>query len=83
MNHSINFAVELDQTDENFFYEVSDETLEAAAGIEGQSLVTIGPTIMVGGCCCSEKSEGEFHYVIRSTYEDHERVAREGELKRA
>jgi hypothetical protein len=51
MNHRANFAVELDQTDENFFYEVSDETLEAAAGIEGQSLVTIGPTIMVGGCC--------------------------------
>jgi hypothetical protein len=51
MNRSINFAVELDQTDENFFYEVSDETLEAAADIEGQSLVTIGPTIMVGGCC--------------------------------
>jgi hypothetical protein len=51
MNHKDNFAVELDQTDENFFYEVSDETLEAAAGIEGQSLVTIGPTIMVGGCC--------------------------------
>jgi hypothetical protein len=28
------------------------------------------------------ESDGEFHYVIRSTYEDHERVAREGELKR-
>jgi hypothetical protein len=28
------------------------------------------------------ESEGEFHYVIRSTYEDHERVAREGELTR-
>jgi hypothetical protein len=29
------------------------------------------------------ESEGEFRYVIRSTYEDHERVAREGELTRA
>ena len=28
------------------------------------------------------ESDGEFHYVIRSTYEDHERVAREGELTR-
>jgi hypothetical protein len=28
------------------------------------------------------ESEGEFHYVIRSTYEDHERVARESELSR-
>jgi hypothetical protein len=31
----------------------------------------------------SESSDGEFHYVIRSTHEDHERVAREGELTRA
>jgi hypothetical protein len=30
-----------------------------------------------------ESSDGEFHYVIRSTHEDHERVAREGELTRA
>ena len=29
------------------------------------------------------ESEGEFHYVIRSTYEDHERVARESQLTRA
>jgi hypothetical protein len=29
------------------------------------------------------ESEGEFHYVISSTYEDHERVARESELTRA
>jgi hypothetical protein len=28
------------------------------------------------------ESEGEFHYVIRSTQEDHERVARESELNR-
>jgi len=27
-----------------------------------------------------ESSDGEFHYVIRSTYEEHERVVREGEL---
>ena len=26
------------------------------------------------------ESDGEFHYVIRSTYEEHERVAKEGEL---
>ena len=46
-------TAELDQTDEDFFCEVSDETLEAAAGtyIGGQFMVTIGPTIMVGGCC--------------------------------
>ena len=43
----------LDQTDEDFFCEVSDETLEAAAGgcIGGQFVVTAGPTIMMGGCC--------------------------------
>jgi hypothetical protein len=29
------------------------------------------------------ESEGEFHYVIRSTHEGHERVARESELTRA
>jgi hypothetical protein len=53
MNHSTEFATELDQTDDDIFYEVSDETLEAAAGacIEGQCLVTIGPTVMMGGCC--------------------------------
>jgi hypothetical protein len=28
------------------------------------------------------ESGGEFHYVIRSTYEDHERVAKESELTR-
>ena len=31
MNHSTNSTAELDQIDEDFFYEVSDETLEAAA----------------------------------------------------
>ena len=51
MGHSTKLTTELDQTDEDVFNEVSDETLEAAAGIEGQSFVTIGPTIMVGGCC--------------------------------
>jgi hypothetical protein len=48
---STDFTAELDQSDEGVFYEASDETLEAAAGIEDHSLVTIGPTIMVGRCC--------------------------------
>ena len=50
MNHN---TAELDQTDEDFFCEVSDETLEAAAGtpIGGQAMVTVGPTILIGGCC--------------------------------
>ena len=53
MNHSTNFTAELEQPDEDILYEVSDETLEAAAGIYigGQSMMTIGPTIMMGGCC--------------------------------
>jgi hypothetical protein len=53
MNHSTNAGAELDQTHEDIFYEVSDEALEAAAGngIGGQAMVTIGPTIMIGGCC--------------------------------
>jgi hypothetical protein len=53
MNHSTSFAAELDQTDDDILYEVSDETLEAAAGAhgEGQCAVTIGPTVMTGGCC--------------------------------
>jgi hypothetical protein len=53
MNHSNNSAAELDQTNEDFFCEVSDETLEAAAGIPigGQAMVTVGPTTMIGGCC--------------------------------
>ena len=48
MNH---VTAELDQTDEDILNEVSDETLEAAAGtyIGGQFMVTIEPTIMVGG----------------------------------
>ena len=53
MNHSTDFTSELDQPDEDVLYEVSDETLEAAAGTNaaGQCLVTVGPTVMVGGCC--------------------------------
>jgi hypothetical protein len=52
MNRSTDSAAEFDQSDGHvFFYDASDETLEATAGIEGHSLVTIGPTIMVGGCC--------------------------------
>jgi hypothetical protein len=53
MDHSANVTAELDQADEAILCQVSDEALEAAAGacIEGQSMVTIGPTIMVGGCC--------------------------------
>ena len=47
-----NFTAEPDQTEEEYFYEVSDETLEAVAGscIGGQPMVTIGPTVMAGGC---------------------------------
>ena len=50
MNRSTNFTDELDQTDEDILYEVSDETLEAATGIYigEQSMMTIGPTIMMG-----------------------------------
>ena len=50
MNH---VTAELDQTDEDILNEVSDETREAAAGtpIGGQAMVTVGPTIMIGGCC--------------------------------
>jgi hypothetical protein len=52
MNLSTDSTAEFDQSDDHvFFYDASDETLEAAAGIEDHSLVTIGPTIMVGGCC--------------------------------
>jgi hypothetical protein len=53
MNDGTHFTAELDQADEDIRYEVSDETLEVAAGPYpgGQSAVTIGPTIMVGGCC--------------------------------
>ena len=42
MNH---VTAELDQTDEDILNEVSDETLEAAAGgcIGGQFVVTAGP----------------------------------------
>jgi hypothetical protein len=45
VNHSTNFTAELDQTDEDILYEVSDETLEAAAGtyIGGQFIMTVGP----------------------------------------
>jgi hypothetical protein len=54
MDHSTNFTAELVQTDEDILYEISDdETLEAAAGthIASQALVTVGPTVMMGGCC--------------------------------
>ena len=53
MNHGTDVAAGLDQADEDILYEVSDETLEAAAGthIGGQAMVTVGPTIMIGGCC--------------------------------
>jgi hypothetical protein len=46
-------TAELDQSDDNILNnEISDETLEAAGSthIEGQAM-TIGPTIMMGGCC--------------------------------
>jgi hypothetical protein len=53
MNRCINFTAEPDQTYEDVVYEVSDETLEEAASthIGGDAKVTIGPTIMIGGCC--------------------------------
>src|SRR5580704_8617724 len=53
MNHSTNSTAELDQIDDDFLYEVSDETLEAAADadIGGRAMVTVGPTILIGGCC--------------------------------
>jgi hypothetical protein len=53
MNRSTNSTAELDQTDEDTLYEVSDDTLEVAAAthIGGQCMITIGPTIMMGGCC--------------------------------
>jgi hypothetical protein len=43
MNHSTNFTAEVDQTDEDILYEVSDETIEAAAGthIGGQAMVML------------------------------------------
>jgi hypothetical protein len=50
MNHSTNSNAELDQIDDDVLDEVSDETLEAAgADIGGQALVTVGPTIIIGG----------------------------------
>ena len=53
MNHSTNVAAEPDETDEDILQEVSDETLEAAAGkrIGDQAMVTVGPTILIGSCC--------------------------------
>ena len=54
MNHGTYLTAEIDQTDEDILSdEVSDETLEAAAGkrIGDQAMVTVGPTILVGSCC--------------------------------
>ncbi len=53
MDHSTDFTPELVSTDEDILHEISDETLEAAAGthIASQVLVTVGPTVMMGGCC--------------------------------
>ncbi len=53
MDHIINVTAEPDQTDEDIFYEVSDDTLEAAAStrIGDPAMVTVGPTILVGSCC--------------------------------
>jgi hypothetical protein len=53
MNHSTTFTAEIGEMDESILYEVSDEILESAAGnrIGGQAMVTVGPTIMIGGCC--------------------------------
>jgi hypothetical protein len=53
MNNSTNVTAELDYADEEILPQVSDETLEAVAGthIGDQSMVTVGPTIIIGGCC--------------------------------
>ncbi len=53
MNRSTDFTAEPDPTDEEIVYEVSDETLEAAAStrIGDPAMVTVGPTILVGSCC--------------------------------
>jgi hypothetical protein len=50
MNHNATFAAEVDQTAEDLLYEVSDETLEAAASpcIGGHAMVIVGPTVIVG-----------------------------------
>jgi hypothetical protein len=50
---STKITSELEQADEDIWYEVSDEALEAAAGTEMNSLfvMTVGPTVMMNGCC--------------------------------
>jgi hypothetical protein len=50
MSQSAKLTSEHDQIDGDAFYEVADKA-KAATFIEGQYLVTIGPTIMVGGWC--------------------------------
>jgi hypothetical protein len=44
---------EFGSANEEIGYEVSDEALEAAAGtyMRGQSIMTVGMTIVMSGCC--------------------------------
>ena len=53
MNDGTTITTEFDEADEDIGYEVSDEALEAAAGTDkkGQSIMTVGMTIVMGGCC--------------------------------
>jgi len=53
MNDGTTITTEFDEADEDIGYEVSDEALEAAAGtfMKGQSIMTVGMTIVMGGCC--------------------------------
>ena len=53
MHGDASIITECDMADEEIGYEVSDEALEAAAGIymNGQPIMTVGMTIVMGGCC--------------------------------
>jgi hypothetical protein len=53
MHDGTTIITEFDSADEEICYEVSDEVLEAAAGpyMNGQSIMTVGMTIVMGGCC--------------------------------
>jgi hypothetical protein len=53
MHGDITIVTEFDLADEEIGYEVSDEALETAAGpyMNGQSIMTVGMTIVMGGCC--------------------------------
>jgi hypothetical protein len=55
MNDGTTITTEFDEdeADADIGCEVSDEALEAAAGTytKGQSIMTVGMTIVMGGCC--------------------------------